>query len=201
MARELSQKWWLVIRRQMRATPFTEHKVQCPDCGSPTHIMQGKWGRFYRCDRVICCGTWGAKLDGTPRKARGSHELLQARERAMAAVHLVLNERERVGDLPKLPGESECAYHYGHWADTRTDMERIAEDAALDIPKRIFNVPVLHLRKRTIEELGRVEAAAVTLYLKLVEEADTRRRKLRGNAWDHIYLGILEDEGDSAQAQ
>lgn len=39
------------------------------------------------------------------------------------------------------------------------------------------------------------------VYLKLVEEADTRRRKLRGNAWDHIYLGILEDEGDSAQAQ
>jgi hypothetical protein len=72
------------------------------------------------------------------------------------------------------------------------DLTTITRDAKLPSSSPHF-LPTLHLRKRSIEECRRVEETALKLYFKLVEERDNRVRKLRGNAWDHIYLGILED--------
>jgi hypothetical protein len=44
MPRELSTKWWNVIRRSIRATPATEHKVACPDCGGADEaLLDGLW--------------------------------------------------------------------------------------------------------------------------------------------------------------
>lgn len=197
MARELSSKWWNVIRRKVRATPATEHEVQCPDCGSETFLSKGRYGRFYRCGNVWCSGTVGAKLDGTPRKPRGSQELLQAQEQARAAVHLVLLERKLLGEMPKLPSTTPDQDWYNFRVPSfQLDIERIVTDAKVGCVNGVgyyFGCPVLFLRKRSIEECQRVREAALKLYFKLVEERDNRTRRLRNNAWDQIYLGILED--------
>src|SRR5271170_4155996 len=80
----------------MRATTAVEYQVKCPDCGSQTHLMAGKYGRFYQCCRIDCSGTRGAHLDGKPIKPTGSRDLVRARIRARNAVHRMVLERDRI---------------------------------------------------------------------------------------------------------
>src|SRR5271155_4024917 len=97
MARPFSTAWWNVIRRRMNATEAREDRsVRCPDCDGPMHLMRGRYGRFYRCWRYECLGTVGARLDGTPRKPKGSPELLEARARATKAMSFVVRAREEI---------------------------------------------------------------------------------------------------------
>ena len=202
--RELSTKWWNVIRRQINATQARVFNVPCPDCGSGMFLAQGRYGRFYRCSIPDCRGTWGARLDGTPRKPRGPADLLQARERARDAVHRLLVERQFVN--ARLVEEKRAAGL--SWWNTPTgilackdDLHSIWLDAKLPpvpvpMKKRRRSVGLratafwpsgLFLRRRTIEECQRVEAAANILL-----------RRIRKHAWDRV---LLDDDADDADDQ
>lgn len=94
MKRELSTAPHNVVRRQMRVTPFKTYRVKCPDCGSsPMNLWSGRWGRFYKCLRLDCHGTRGARLDGRTCKETGSRALKDARRRARDTVFLVVLQR------------------------------------------------------------------------------------------------------------
>lgn len=208
--KELSTAWWNVIRRQMNATPAKPHPVPCPDCGSQTHLMRGKYGRFYKCWRFDCHGTAGANLDGTPRKPKGPRALTRARIRARNAVHRVVVERDRIAQEKT---EWRCIRCHGEswWnephtlANCKDDFRAIYFAAKLEpIAIKLRNgrkwmpqwEPVgLHLRKRTIEECERVVAAAEAHLRSVLEEEDRRLRIARGHAWDVVLVGTLgEDE-------
>jgi hypothetical protein len=196
-ARELSTKWWNVIRRKMRATATKEYAVECPDCGSsPMHLLDGKYGRFYKCPRLDCRGTLGAKLDGTPRVQRGPPELLDARRRAREAVHRVVVERDRAlaeeVESRKARGLDwwNCAHKL---ASCKDEFRIIVFGARLDPVsttsrrrnrKIRVSPPVssfwhacgLFIRRRNVEECERIiEAATIVL------------RRVRKNAWDKVF--------------
>lgn len=92
----------------MRQTPITYiEPVLCPDCGTGTHLMGGKFGRFYKCLDHRCAGTIGARLDGTPRRAKTDPATQEAREAARDAIRLVLTL------LGSKPNEF-SSLNYGH---------------------------------------------------------------------------------------
>ena len=172
---EPSTKWWNVIRRKVRAVKPVKERfdITCPDCGNLTHMMEGKYGRFYRCDYYLCQGTHGAKLDGTPRNERGSPEELEARDQTRVAIHKFITEiirRRREADRITY----DYPYNYGLQLE---DIKKILLEAEVSFdPKK----PGFHLRKRTIEECRRIEDAA-----------EHQLRLSRRNAWDHIILDEL----------
>lgn len=202
MTRELSQTWWDVIRRKMRAVTATERPVACPDCGSPMHLMEGKFGRFYKCCRFDCRGTLGAHLDGSPRTQRGPAALLDARCRARDAVHRVVRERDRALEeevaFKRANGLAwwSCDHHLASCKDVfriivfGAKLEPIREAPRKKDPLRIrayWHPCGLFLRRRSIEECERViEAATVVL------------RRVRKNAWDKVVdeafdAGLFEE--------
>ena len=164
-------------------------------------LMKGKWGRFYKCRRVDCYGTRGARLDGKLCKETGSQALKDARRKARNAVRLVVLERmrivrERVAEK-KTAGTSwwNEAHHYDCCRD---DFLTIVTDAQLPfVPtqhrKKVLNYDFicmtpplrrgLFLRKRSIDECERVVKAAENLL-----------RRLRKNAWDRLYNDIFDEQ-------
>jgi ssDNA-binding Zn-finger/Zn-ribbon topoisomerase 1 len=180
--RALSTAWWNVVRRKMRATPAeADESVRCPDCDGPMFLMEGRFGRFYKCEEWGCQGTHGAHLDGRPRQPRNvPPELLEARQRAARAVRQLLTAvRERV--VP------DTTFFRSASVNIKPDIEKViwlAELGGTAIWPIRQNEPGLHLRKRTIEECRRVEAAA-----------NKWRREKYPCAWDHVGLDGLEETG------
>lgn len=180
MTTELSTKWYNVIRRQMRAVPPVEHKVECPDCGSETWLREGRYGRFYACVHYSCQGTVGARLDGTPRPEKGSQEEIVSRAKARAAIQAVLKEvvepdgfrlwfRGVLNPFKDILEASQvCPYVH---------VRYVKVSGWLTLPE-IRTKPGLHLRKRTVPECELIEEAA-RKYL----------HEVRNTAWDRIALG------------
>lgn len=164
VARELSTKRRNVVRRELRAIPVTYDgdPPTCPDCGCETNLCEGRFGRYYRCENYGCEGTVGATMDGTPRIARGLPEVLEARRRARDAIHAVLVEERR---KPAPPGTWLFAEGGGIYVDVHAVLKRILERARLWEHRTLkgpFTVILkgVFLRKRSLEELARIEAAA-----------------------------------------
>jgi len=161
VTRELSTKWWNVIRRELRATPVTydDEPPECPDCGCETWLNQGRYGRFYECENLFACkGTVGARLDGTPRVIRETQEHREARLRARGVVHECILETQR-------QVKPDTQWSNPSYVDVSSLLARILKRAEVwqepgwllhkgDSPKGLF------LRKRNLNELARIEAAA-----------------------------------------
>lgn len=101
MARELSTKWYNVLRREMSRTRVTYagDPPACPNCLGSMMLAQGRYGRFYLCEGSLCHGTVGAHLDGTPRRPRIS----PSHERARTAIRLYLDTWEQHKALEETP--------------------------------------------------------------------------------------------------
>jgi ssDNA-binding Zn-finger/Zn-ribbon topoisomerase 1 len=216
--RELSTAWWNVIRRQMRATPAEEDSdVRCPDCDGPMYLMKGRYGRFYKCNRYECKGTHGATLAGKARKPKGSATLLMARKRARVAMSVVfaarddLHQTEMPDDVEhwSYPTYCSCGKEWYHLrpksGDAKPDLKFIIEEAGL-VPTTLlgsYKAGLLsaraeyklgiHIQRRSVDECLRIEAAAKTRYEWLVEEKKLVECRRRGNAWDHVYVGTLDE--------
>jgi ssDNA-binding Zn-finger/Zn-ribbon topoisomerase 1 len=177
----LSTKWYNVIRRQLRAVQPTEHDVLCPDCGSRMWLTAGRWGRFYSCPHYECDGTVGARLDGTPRRERGSPEEIAARHRTRDVINQVVT-------MSYDPGVEEAARFIGNLRLKEDPFKVIMERAGVSprpaakyvrtrgffLPERV-DKPGLHLKKRTIEDCEKIRQAAIE-YL----------RENRKNVWDRL---------------
>lgn len=191
MAKELSPSWWNIIRRKMRATPAEEDpSARCPDCNGSMHLMEGRYGRFYGCDRYECQGTLGARLDGTVRPPQGTPEQQEARRRARLAVARVCQARSDVTAkfLEETQWQRVGDPWWNHRPDCSADFHQIIMDARLldpDGPLIQRITPGLHIRRRSIEECQRIEKAASEWFLQL--------RALRKNAWDRLAVGVLDD--------
>lgn len=64
-----------------------EHKLECPECGSPMRLQTSKYGLFYGCSRFPeCKETHGAHPDGKPlgRPAKKDIRLLRREIHALA---------------------------------------------------------------------------------------------------------------------
>ena len=203
-AKELSTSWWNVIRRQMRATQATCHPVFCPDCGSTTRLKEGRYGRFYRCDRYECQGTVGARLDGTPCPPKGSPELLEARLQAQSAMRLLVLEHEMLCEDEKKANKKHIEWWEGFdpprpWVSCKEDFRAVVAEAGLAgfDPWPVRRVePGVHIRRRSLDECERIIAAATKRYLLICEQRDDLRRRQRGLKWDRVYVGIDIAEED-----
>lgn len=204
--RKLSTKWRDVIRRMMYATPATaDENVRCPDCGSPMHLREGRFGRFYKCWRFECQGTVGARLDGTPRVQKGPPALLRARIQARDAVHLAAVEHDR---LVEAGTEFRRARGLDWWncphrlAGCKIEFGEIEVVAKLHLvvthrDRRSFWNRGLFIRRRSIEECERIiEAAAIVR-----ERVKDDFRRLRQNAWDKVVLGEVFDAEPTRQVE
>ncbi len=197
MPRELSTKWWNVIRRQMRATAATDDPTaRCPDCNGMMWLMEGRYGRYYTCQRLYQCkGTLGARLDGSVIAPRGTAVEMVARDRARLAVSALVDARREWELANRREGHffSESV----HIAD---DLNAVIEAAKLPrvlmalrkkdrlllrrgiLPARVSYPLGLHIRRRTIEECERIRIAA-----------EDRTRRYRQNAWDRLTLDTFEE--------
>lgn len=181
VAQELSTKWYNVIRRELRASAVTYigDLPDCPDCGSDTYLTAGRYGRYYKCENFGCSGTVGARLDGTPRKPRGSPEILEARRRVREAVAAVLVEERRKPLAPNIwlpPGQD--------YMEVGPILSRILERAEVE-EYRLFGGRVregLYLRQRSLEELRRIEAAA--------------KEELRALRWTPYWTRLIREATD-----
>jgi hypothetical protein len=209
VTRELSTAWWNVVRRKMRATAAKAYPVKCPDCGSSTHLMEGKFGRFYKCCRFDCSGTHGARLDGKPVKPKGPRDLVRARVRAREAVQRVVAERDRIErETVQWKRAFGCGPWWNHdhtFANCKDDFRTIVFAAKLPPVTlrrrpgsrewRPFWAPVgLYLRKRSVEECERVIKAAEEHIRTTLAEADAQIRRKRGHAWDRVLVGTLGED-------
>jgi hypothetical protein len=179
MARELSTKWWNVIRRKLRATKVTYvEPVACPDCDAPAHLQEGRYGRYYACDRYWCSGSRGARLDGTPTCLRGDPETQAARVQTARAV----------GALLSITNTHDYKALYRHILSTAGPMTPILDERPRKAQDPFAHVVYqgLMLKHRGIEDLRRLEAAARTLFREF--NACYRR-----SAWD--FVGYADDEG------
>jgi ssDNA-binding Zn-finger/Zn-ribbon topoisomerase 1 len=216
--RELSTAWWNVIRRQMRATTAKEDpSVQCPDCNGRMHLKEGRYGRFYKCNRYECKGTLGAHLDGKPRPDKASPSLRTARKRARVAIGMMFHERDKLhqeehpDDLVEwgYPTWCSCGKEWRSYTrpkegDAKPDLENVIVVAELLAnvrfsfksflgDHRVYDVAGIHLKRRTVEECRRIEAAAKARTQWLIEELKLLRHRRRGNAWDRVYVGSFDE--------
>jgi hypothetical protein len=202
--RELSTRWWNVIRRQVRATKAVEHDVTCPDCGTPkASLIAGRFGRFYRCQRLDCFGGVSAKLDGTPRRQRGSPEEHEARRRARDAVGAVVRERERISEVVEAFVRGERDGHAVHrWWNLRAcgaseDFQAIATLAELQpLERRKVRTDLLgdillphggpvplRVRRRSIVECERIVKACAERIVQMREDFATHPAN---GWWSHV---------------
>lgn len=218
--RKLSTAWYNVIRREMRATPATsDPSVRCPDCDGSMSLLEGRYGRFYKCDRYECKGTWGAHLDGKPRPVKGTPQLRTARKRARVAIGAMYAERDRLhreehpDDVDDWCYPSYCScgkemrFTHPRPGNATPDLEAVVGQAVptpLEVmvrnalkcgllPVRVYREIGLHIRRRTVEECLRIEAAAKARTLWLVEERKLLKHRRRGNAWDRVYVGSFDE--------
>jgi hypothetical protein len=165
VTQELSTKWYNVIRRELRATPVTYEgdPPECPDCGCETHLNQGRYGRFYECENIFACkGTVGARLDGTPRVIRETRTHREARLRARAVVHECLQKACCPPEAETSWTEWGSNYSYSMVSSLLARILKRAEvwrDPGW-LLVRAESPQYLHLRRRNLKELARIEAAA-----------------------------------------
>lgn len=187
----LSDKWYNVIRRQVRATQITYQGPlpACPDCGSLTYPNKGRYGRFYRCIHYGCGGTHGARLDGTPRKRRPESEALVETRRVIRQLVLVEEQRaiarndidlDMCGLIRDLEKPARVGSAYVRYKSKQPCHHRFGTFEAILSIRRVEG---LGLRYRSPAELEAIRRAAQQLIHQ-------RRR----NAWDHLVL----DEVDRA---
>ena len=150
-------------------------------------LMAGRYGRFYAC--VDCPGTRGARMDGSPRQERGTAEQLAARHKARDAIHRLY---EFGRDFEPRPSTSSRTIKIRHGI-----FEEVLENAGVPLsPPSKYNFskgslwmprvdypPGLWLRKRSVEECLRIEAAAHKML-----------RSLRNSSWDRL----AEDDDTSS---
>lgn len=172
-----------------------EYEVVCPDCGGRTHLMEGRWGRFYRCDHYLCQGTVGARLDGTPRPEKGTPDELAARHRTRDIIHCTIQAISvEQGDFIYFRGTVDPFKEIVEMAEVAPDPgAQIVHWKGFDGEVRSACIqrvkPSIHLKKRSIEDCRKIERAAVEL-----------RRKICPNAWDRIALGFLEGDVEGTQS-
>ena len=206
----------------MRATvPNWRFDVPCPDCGGRAELREGRYGRFYQCERYACGGTVGARLDGQPKPDRASPTLRTVRKRARIALGLMFEARDDLavaeGARPEFEeiGYPSCCSCGKEWPDVREkrvegnvqwDIAVVVHGAGLQpttrfgrrwrwMPEAEFiakNVGI-HLRRRTVDECRRIEVAAKARTEWLIEEAKLAKARRRGNAWDRVYVGSFDE--------
>jgi ssDNA-binding Zn-finger/Zn-ribbon topoisomerase 1 len=195
----------------------SDPQATCPDCGTnQMWLREGRHGRYYSCQRSGCKGTLGARLDGTPRKPRGSPALLEARKRAMTAIQRLTAYRDAQLAERVAKRKSGCG-DWGYWWNEREGCASIDEDIRAivhlaNLPHVVahrskpgkykwsndydmeytipasYHLPGLFLRRRTIEECAQI-VEAVDARLQAIRRADDRRlRAERKNAWDRVLV-------------
>lgn len=61
---------------------YTEHVLDCVDCGSPMHLVKSYFGVKYLCTKDRCYGTVDAYSDGEPISQQIDRATKRAREEA-----------------------------------------------------------------------------------------------------------------------